>query len=64
MQSENTSILWPKIEFALAHHILYRSYCIFTPRVLWPKSFLIFTVDELKNFAAKNFPQVGVLVMY
>ena len=29
---------------ALVHHILCRSYCVFTPRVLWPKSFLIFIV--------------------
>ena len=64
MQSNNTCILWLEIEIALVHHILCKSYCVFTPRVLWPKSFLIFTVDELKNFAANNLPKVGVLVTY
>ena len=33
------------------HYSLWRSYCIFKPRVLWPRSFLIFIVDELKNFS-------------
>ena len=61
LQKSNPCILWPEAEIALVHHILCRSYCIFTPRVLWPKSFLIFTVDELKNFAANNLPKVGVL---
>ena len=42
-------------KFALVPHIFYRSYCVFTPRVLWPRSFLIFTVDKLKNFAANIF---------
>ena len=40
MQSDNTCILWSETEFALVHHILCRSYCVFMPRVLWPRSFL------------------------
>ena len=28
------------------------------------KCFLIFIVDEVKNFKTNNLPQVGVLVMY
>ena len=64
LQKNNPCILWPGEEIALVHHILYRSYCAFTPRVLWPRSFLIFTIDELKNFAANNLAKVGVLVTY
>ena len=64
LKKNNPCILRLETEIALVHHILYRSYCIFTPRVLWPRNFLIFTVDELKNFAANNLPQVGVLVTY
>ena len=64
MQKNNPCILWLEAEIALVHHILCRSYYVFTPRVLWPRSFLIFTVDELKNFTANNLPQVGVLVTY
>ena len=64
MQGDYTCILWPEIEIALVYHILYRSYCVFTPRVSWPKNFLIFNVDELKNFTANNVSQVGVLVTY
>ena len=55
MQSDNTCILWPETEFVLVHRILCRSYCVFTPRVLWPRSFPIFIVDEMKNFAANIF---------
>ena len=55
MQSDNSCILWSETEFALVHRILYRSYCIFTPRVLWPRSFPIFIVDEMKNFASNIF---------
>ena len=58
MQGDATkysSIVWPEAVIALVHHILYGSYCVFTPRVLWPRSFLIFIVDELKNFAANIF---------
>ena len=55
LQKNNPCILWPETEITLYHHILYRSYCIFTPRVLWPRSFLIFIVDELKNFATNIF---------
>ena len=64
LKKNNPCILQLETEIALIHHILYRSYCVFTPRVLWPMNFLIFTVDELKNFAANNLPQVGVLVTY
>ena len=42
----------------LVHYSLCRSYCIFTPGALWPRSFLIFIVDELKNFATNNLLQV------
>ena len=55
MQSDNTCILWPETKFVLVHRILCRSYCVFTPRVLWPRSFPIFIVDEMKNFAANIF---------
>ena len=64
LKKNNPCILRLETEIALIHHILYRSYCVFTPRVLWPMNFLIFTVDELKNFATNNLPQVGVLVTY
>ena len=64
LQKNNPCILWPEIEIALVRHILCRSYYIFMPRVLWPRSFLIFTIDELKKFATNNLSQVGVLVMY
>ena len=63
-KKNNTCIVWPEAEIALVHYSLCRSYCIFTPRVLWPRSFLIFTVDELKNFAANNLLEVGKLVTY
>ena len=64
LKKNNPCILWLEIEITLVHHILYRSYYVFTPRVLWPMIFLVFTIDELKSFAANNLPQVGVLVMY
>ena len=50
MQNDNTCILWPEAEIALVHHSLCRSYRVFTPRVLWPRYFLIFIVDELMNW--------------
>ena len=50
-----TCIVWPETEIALIHLSLRRSYYVFTLRVLWPRSFLIFIVDELKNFAANIF---------
>ena len=59
-----TCIAWSKTEITLVHLSLCRSYCVFMPRVLWLRSFLIFIVDELKNFATDNPSQVGVLVMY
>ena len=64
LQKNNPCILWPETEIAQVHHILCRSYCVFTLRVLWPMSFLIFIIDKVKNFATNNLPQVGVLVMY
>ena len=64
MQSDYSCILWPETVIALVHLSLCSSYCVFTPRVLWPKSFVIFIVDELKNFTANNSSQVGMLVTY
>ena len=64
LQKNNPCILWLETEIALVHHILCRNYCVFTSRVLWSRSFLIFTIDELKNFATKNLPKVCVLVTY
>ena len=55
MQSDNTCILWPETEFALVHHILCKSYCVFMPRVLWPRASWSSLLDELKNFAANIF---------
>ena len=51
-------------ENALVHYFLQRNYCIFTLRVSWPMSFLIFIVDELKNFAANNLFKLLELVTY
>ena len=53
---EYTCILWLEAKIALVRYSLCKSYCVFTLRVLWPKSFLIFIVDELKKFAANNLP--------
>ena len=64
MQSHCACKLWPETKFALVHHIPCRNYCIFAPRVLWPRSFLIFIVDELKNFTTNIRSQVCVLVTY
>ena len=36
----------------------------FAPQGFVTKCFLVFIVDEIKNFAANNLLQVGVLVMY
>ena len=41
-----------------------RSYCVFVPQGFVTKCFLIFIVNEVKNFAANNLPQFGVLVTY
>ena len=41
-----------------------RSYRVFAPQSFVTKCFLIFIVDEVKNFVANNLLQVGVLVMY
>ena len=51
-------------ESDLVHYSLWKSYCIFTPRVLWSRSFLIFIVDELKNFVANNLFKLLELVTY
>ena len=45
--------------------ILYeRSNYVFYALRFVTKCFLIFIIDEVKNFAVKNLLQVGVLVMY
>ena len=59
-----TSIVWLDAKNGLVHYSFCRSCCVFMPRVLWPRSFLFFIIDELKNFAVNNLLQVGVLVMY
>ena len=41
-----------------------RSYYVFTPRVLCLRNFLVFIVDELKNFAANNLFKMLELVTY
>ena len=41
-----------------------RNYCVFAPQGFVIKCFLIFIVNEVKNFAANNLLQVCVLVMY
>ena len=41
-----------------------RSYCVFAPQGFVTKCFLIFIVDEVRNFATNNLLQVGVLVTY
>ena len=55
MKKNNTCIVWPEEKIALVHHSLCKSYCVVMPRVLWPRSFLIFIVNELKNFSANIF---------
>ena len=57
-------IEWSNAESAQVHYSLWRSYCIFMPRVLWPRNFLVFIVDELKNFAANNLFKLLELVTY
>ena len=54
-KGRHTCIVWSDAKSGLVHYSLCRSYCVFTPRVLWPRSFMIFIVDELKNFAANIF---------
>ena len=56
-------IVWPNAKGSLVYYSLCRSYCVYTPRVLWPRNFLIFIVDELKNFTTNNLFQVGELVI-
>ena len=54
-KSRSACIVWPNAKSDLIHHSPWRNYYVFTPRVLWPRSFLIFIVDELKNFATNIF---------
>ena len=49
-----SSKLWPEIDFALVHRSCEEVAAFVHRRVLWPSIFLIFIMDELKNFAAKN----------
>ena len=51
--------MWSDVEIPLVHHSLWRSYCVLTLRVLWPRNFLIFIVDKLKNFVVNNLLLVG-----
>ena len=64
MKSHCARKLWLETEFALIHNILSRSYCVFAPRVLWPKSFLIFIVRWTEELYSQHLPQVGMLVTY
>ena len=64
MHSHYAFKLWLETEFALVHHILSRSYCVFAPRVLWPRSFLIFIARWTEELCSQHFPQVSVLVTY
>ena len=63
-KSHHACIVWPNANGSLVYYSLYRSYCVYTPRVLWPRNLLIFIVDELKNFATNNLFQIGELVTY
>ena len=63
-KGHHACIVWLDAKSSLVHYSLCRSYYVFTLRVLWPRSFLIFINDELKNFATHNLLKVGVLVMY
>ena len=54
----------PWTPLALVHYSLWRSYYVFTPKVLWPRSFLIFIVNKLKNFAVNNLFKLLELVTY
>ena len=53
-----------QVDCDLVHYSFWRSYYVFTPRVLLPKSFPIFIVDELKNFIANNLFKLVELVTY
>ena len=66
LQNNNLCILWPETEFALVHHILSRSYCVFTPRFLWPMSFLIIISwsSLLINWRTLQPKSFSVLVTY
>ena len=54
LQKNNPCILWPETKIALVHHILCKSYCVFTPRVLWPKSFMIFIVGWIEELCSQQ----------
>ena len=64
LQKNNTCILWSEAEITLVYYFLCRNYCVFIPMVLWQRGFLVIIVDELKNFATHNLPQVSMLVTY
>ena len=64
LQKNNPCILWPETKIALVHHIFCRSCCVFMPRVLWPRSFLIFIVGWIEELCSQHLPQVSVLVTY
>ena len=64
MKSHCACKLWSETEFAQVHHILFRNYYVFVPRVLWPRNFLIFIVRWPEELCSQDLPQVGVLVMY
>ena len=56
MQGEYTCIVWSEKKIALVHLSFCRSYCVFTPRVLWPRSFLIFIVGWTKKLYSQHLP--------
>ena len=64
LQKNNPCILWPETKIALVHHILCGNYYVFTPRVLWPRNFLIFIVRWTEELCSQHLPQVSVLVTY
>ena len=43
-----------KTEIALIHHILSKNYCVFAPRVWWPRSFLIFIVGWIEELCSQH----------
>ena len=63
-KGRHTCIVWSNAKSGLVYYSLCISYCIFVLRVLWLRSFLIFIVDELKNFAANIFFKLVELVTY
>ena len=63
-KGRHACIVWLNAKSGLVHYSLCRSYFVFASRVLWPRSFLIFIVDELNNFAANIFFKLMELVTY